>query len=84
MSEWVARSRSADGSSFEPSEEVREALVVIGTNNLRLLVRFISYDPGKSPFIPLFRVLPRRVNLMSIFDFVTEDEERRNKLNDGT
>ncbi|PYJ92293.1 MAG: hypothetical protein DME23_27640, partial [Verrucomicrobia bacterium] len=37
MSEWVARSRSADGSSFEPSEEVREALVVIGTNNLRLL-----------------------------------------------
>jgi hypothetical protein len=42
-------------------KQSHEALVVLGTNNLPLLLKRIAYDPQKDKIITLYRYLPRRI-----------------------
>lgn len=51
--EWLQRSLQ--------DKQSHEALVVLGTNNLPLLLKRIAYDPRKDKLITLYRYLPRRV-----------------------
>jgi hypothetical protein len=85
LSEWLRHvsppSEEETNVVFQPSEaEVREAILVMSSNNLPLLVRWISYDSGKSIFIPMFNVMPVWFNTLSIFDFTSRNEERGNAL----
>src|SRR5260370_39865607 len=84
LTQWTACAvpdEDEGGAPFVATEkEVREALFVLGINHLKLLVRWISYDPEKSIFIPLFRALPRRVNMLPVFAPVADNETRRNRV----
>jgi hypothetical protein len=67
--------------AFQPTQaELNEAILTLSSNNLPLLVHWISFDPGKSVFIPIFRVMPLWFNQLSIFDSVVQKEERGNLL----
>ena len=59
--------------------ERSQALLVIGTNNLPLLIRRIAYDPTKDRIIALYCHLPRQLRRQTWFhDFVA----RKNALAD--
>jgi len=84
FSEWVLQispSEETTSLPFQPTPaELRNAILTLSTNNLPLLANWISYDPGKSIFIPIFNVMPLWFNRLSIFDEVAQAEERGNDL----
>src|SRR6185436_10982278 len=71
FSEWVLQispSEETTSLPFQPTPaELRNAILTLSTNNLPLLANWISYDPGKSIFIPIFNVMPLWFNRLSIF-----------------
>lgn len=60
--EWVLRTSPSDSTAalpFQPTQaEVRAAILAVGTNNLSLLVRWLSFDSSKSIFIPICHFMP--------------------------
>jgi hypothetical protein len=51
--------------SSRPGSEREEALIILGTNNLQLLVHRLEYDPTKDRTITLFYRLPKQVRRMT-------------------
>jgi hypothetical protein len=84
FSEWVLHISPSEETAtlpFQPKKaQVREAILALGGKNLPLLARWVSFDPGKSLFIPLFRVMPLWFNRLKIFDPVIDSEQHGNDL----
>ena len=79
LSQWAAcvtTDDSADSDRFSATEnEVREALVLLGTNNLPLLVRWIDWEHalGSRAVGAVFKVSPYWLLQSGIFDFMVTE-----------